>query len=31
MFKKEQEESKEVWVIAGITPSGEFVKDRIKN
>jgi len=30
MFKNEEEENKEVWVIAGITPSGELVKDRIK-
>jgi hypothetical protein len=30
MFKKEEEESKEVWIVTGITASGELVKDRIK-
>jgi hypothetical protein len=29
MFKNE-EESKEVWIVTGITASGELVKDRIK-
>ena len=29
MFKNE-EESKEVWIVTGITASGELVKDRRK-
>ena len=30
MFKKEEEETKEVWIVTGITALGELVKDRIK-
>jgi len=30
MFKNEEEESKEVWIVTGVTPSGELVKNRIK-
>ncbi len=30
MFKNEEQENKEVWIVTGITASGELVKDRIK-